>query len=292
MGRKPRNDEHDGWFHITGAGARRYDVFIDDEDRRSFLQILARNTDRTGIEIAAFCLMANHYHVVAHCPDGNLSSLMRNVGSLYTRTFNHDHGFSGSLFEDRFYSDPLDTDEYLVTTTRYVHRNPLEVGIDIKSYPWSSYADYLSDYRRSALPVSPTIPLQLAGGVARYKAFVERDLATDKASISSGRAPHKPQPRMRNQVALETVDQAIRTAGDSLGLLVGDTMTGRRRQIAILLAVDCGAYSVSEIAKHHGFTSKTSVYSAVRRARRRIESEPAERLLYHQAQRLHRDTGV
>ena len=76
MARQLRQDPPGGWHHITNRGARRYDTFIDDEDRASFLDYVIKACDRFGARLVSYCLMANHYHLVMHCPDGQVSSIV------------------------------------------------------------------------------------------------------------------------------------------------------------------------------------------------------------------------
>ncbi len=276
MGRPTRNDSHVGWFHITNRGARRYDTFITESDRRAFFGAVARFSSKLGIEVVAICLMANHYHLIVRCPVGNASSMMRCVGASYTRHFNRAHGFTGPLNGHRFDSEVLDDDAYLVTATRYVHRNPLEVGIDIASHPWSSYSAYATEGSRSVggLPISHDIPLRLAGGRAKYIAFVEQDLPTDKAPFSAGVRTYGPTQRTAPSLAEIRAAVKVAAAGGPLGI-PGARAQARLRHLEALLAADRGAHSLDEIAGWHGFGSKSTVYSAIRSARQRIAEDPA-----------------
>ena len=138
MARQLRQDPPGGWHHITNRGARRYDTFIDDEDRASFLDYVIKACDRFGARLVSYCLMANHYHLVMHCPDGQVSSIVQTYAANYTRTFNRDHGFDGRLHSARFHNTLLTSLEHAVVATRYGHRNPIEVRYDAISFPWSS----------------------------------------------------------------------------------------------------------------------------------------------------------
>ncbi len=271
MTREIRNDDRTGWFHVTNRGARKYDVFIDDTDRRKFVNLLAEATTEGEIEVVGFALMATHYHLVLHCPVGNLSSSMQWLGSTYTRWFNRVHGFSGGLFESRFHSVEITSDEYLLTATRYVHRNPLEVGLDINRYRWSSYHCYIgSCHQLFDLEIVAHIPIQLAGGSDRYRLFVEQDLPADKVPFSNGVRALTGGRNSRTAPSLCEIDNAL--------FVVDSSNTSRRvaqrKQLAVLIAADGGAHSIGEMARHHGFGSESSVRSALRRARQRVGAEP------------------
>ena len=276
MGRPQRNDSHDGWFHVSNRGARRYDIFVDDDDRFAFLEILGKHAGKQGVDVIAYCLMSNHYHLILNCPSGNLSTTMRLVGASYTRLFNRSHGFDGSLFGKRFHSETIESDKYLLAATRYVHRNPLEVGWDIDTYQWSSHPQYLSPSTlgASGIKLDTEVVLDLAGGADTYKTFVDCDLPTDEFERSRGAMKPETYPR-RSAPSLVQIDEAIRRA--SLNYPAAATPARRaacNRQLAILLAADGGAHSIAEITAHYRLPSQKSTYSVLRRARHRVESDP------------------
>ena len=87
--------------------------------------LLADAVGRFGIEIHAYCLMTNHFHLVVHCPIGGLSRAMQSVERRYTQSYNERYRRDGPLFRGRFHSVDITTNEQLARLTRYVHRNPL-----------------------------------------------------------------------------------------------------------------------------------------------------------------------
>jgi len=118
--------------------------------------------------------MGNHFHLVVHCPSGGLSATVHQFAGKYVRQFNRAHGFDGSLFRDRFFNELITSEESLLQTTRYVHRNPLELGLDITRYQWSSYRAYVGLARPSAW-LACSVPLGAAGGMDSYQSFVETE---------------------------------------------------------------------------------------------------------------------
>ncbi len=127
-------------------GAGRQDTFIDDYDLESFISILVAATIKFGIEIHAYCLMPNHYHLLVRSPDGQLSRAMKFIGQSYTQSFNYRHDRDGALFRGRFHSTIVDSDNYLDTVARYIHRNPIldwmEDDSILDTFKWSSLAVY------------------------------------------------------------------------------------------------------------------------------------------------------
>lgn len=99
-----------------------------------------------NINITAFCLMPNHYHLLIQTPEGNLSRAMRHINGVYTQRFNRKHGHDGQIFRGRYKSILIDGDNYLLALARYIHRDPVRAGIAKKvgEHPWSSHEGYVS----------------------------------------------------------------------------------------------------------------------------------------------------
>lgn len=275
MPRTPRSDEPDRWHHVMNRGARRYDTFIDDADRRLFLRLMGEAAEAAEVELVAYCLMPNHFHLVVGCPRGGLSRSVQWLSANYTRAFNRRHGFDGPLFRSRFRSVCIDSDDYLLTATRYVHRNPLEIGLDIKGYPWSSYSAYRTG-RPSPLLRNVDVVSALAGGTEAYAHFVETDLPSDECALTAGTRSILGSCDGRGLRPLDVVEHAVTS-------VTGATVEGLRRpgrgpnstarMLAVLLACEAGSWSVSSIAERFGFTSPGSVRSTLSRARSRRQED-------------------
>jgi REP element-mobilizing transposase RayT len=121
-------------------GVNRGTVFFDDAARLEFGQQLADVHERFGLDVVAYCLMGNHYHLLVRTEPGTLSPAMQRLGSVYTRRTNQRLGRDGPLFRGRFHAIPVMTDSYLLAAFRYIHRNPLVLaGVDtVVDYRWSS----------------------------------------------------------------------------------------------------------------------------------------------------------
>ena len=133
--------------HITQRGNNRAQVFFDDEDRQTYLGLLANYTKKYSLHIWAWCLMDNHVHLLA-VPD-NETSLARGIGltnMVYTQYLNRKLRQSGRIWQNRFFSCIVENDEYLWAVARYIERNPLKVGLIEKAedYRWSSAKAHLT----------------------------------------------------------------------------------------------------------------------------------------------------
>jgi len=117
--------------HVTQRGNNRQDVFFTDADREYYIELLGRQCEKFGLVIDGYCLMTNHVHLVA--TPRAADSLAKGVGRTnlyYTRYINRLHGRCGHLWQDRFFSCPLD-DEYFWTALIYVERNPVRAGLAV-----------------------------------------------------------------------------------------------------------------------------------------------------------------
>lgn len=128
-------------YHLTSRGNARQKVFFTDDDRRLFLDTLAQVVSRYGWICHAYCLMANHYHLLVETPKANLSVGMRQLNGIYTQSFNRRHRRVGHLFQGRFKAILVEKDSYLLELCRYVVLNPVRVkgGAEMGAWKWSSY---------------------------------------------------------------------------------------------------------------------------------------------------------
>jgi len=144
MGRAWRIEYEGGLYHVLSRGNERNDIFRDDRDRVTFLDALGEMADQYHVDIFAFTLMTNHYHILLRTNHANLSRCMQWLALAYTRRFNNRHCRSGHLFQGRFKSIIVENDAYLLRLSCYIHRNPLRAGMVTRlgEYRWSSYKAY------------------------------------------------------------------------------------------------------------------------------------------------------
>src|SRR5436309_394590 len=150
MARKLRVEYSGAIYHVMNRGDRREAIFLDDLDRQRFLETLSETCTRTDWQIHAFCLMGNHFHLVLETPQPNLVVGMKWFLGTYTLRFNHRHKLFGHLFSGRYKALPVDGsgNGYLRTVCDYVHLNPVRAQLltaerPLRTYPWSSYPEYL-----------------------------------------------------------------------------------------------------------------------------------------------------
>ena len=148
---RPLRIEYPGaWYHVMNRGRRGEDIFTERNDYRLFIELLQESAELFNIKIASYCMMPNHYHLLLHTPDGNLSRCMRQINGIYTQRFNRVHEYDGQLFRGRYKSILVEVDRYLLELLRYIHKNPLRAGLsnDLRDYEWTSHRGYLSNAKR------------------------------------------------------------------------------------------------------------------------------------------------
>ncbi len=145
MGRVQREYSQTGYYHIMLRGNERKDIFRDDEDRERFLDTLVKKKKQTGFKLYAYCLMNNHIHLLINDEKREISIIMKGMATGYAMFFNHKYLRVGHVFQDRFKSEPIENDPYLLAAIRYIHANPVKAGLVKKpeQYIWSSYRSYI-----------------------------------------------------------------------------------------------------------------------------------------------------
>ena len=101
-------------YHVTSRGNARQDVFVDDDGRTAFLEVVHQVGDRFNWLCHAYCLMTNHYHLLIETIDPTLSRGMRQLNGVYTQAFNRHHARVGHLFQGRFKAILVEKDAYLL----------------------------------------------------------------------------------------------------------------------------------------------------------------------------------
>lgn len=147
---RPLRIEYDGaWYHVMNRGWKRCRTFLQDQDYTQFIKLLKEITQIFSIQVHAFSLMPNHYHLMIHTPKAGLARAMRHLNGIYTQRFNKVHRRDGPLFRGRYKAVLVDTEEYMTALIRYIHLNPVKARICLKptDHQWSSHRNYLKEIK-------------------------------------------------------------------------------------------------------------------------------------------------
>ncbi len=160
MPRGARALSESGIYHIVTRGIGKQILFEDEDDYERFLDTLRRYRDEEHFTVFAYCLMENHVHLLLYAVSG-LDRIMKRIAGSYAYYFNDKYNRSGHLFQDRYSSEPVEDDRYLLAVVRYIHNNPLKAGIcPREKYPWSSWHEYTG----SPNLVTTNLVFDLTGG--------------------------------------------------------------------------------------------------------------------------------
>ncbi len=128
-------------YYVTSRGNAKRQIFKDNKNRESFLDILKKVNGRYHWLCHAYCLMDNHYHLIIETPEGNLSKGMRQLNGIYTQNFNRRYRRVGHLFQGRYKAVLVQKESHLLEICRYVVLNPVRAKVvkNPREWEWSSY---------------------------------------------------------------------------------------------------------------------------------------------------------
>lgn len=187
-----RKKSETGFYHVVVKGDGGQILFEGDGDRKRFLEELKRAKADHGIAVHAYCLMSNHVHLlVEDAGEGRdgLGPFMKQLCERYAMHFRKRTGRVGHVFQGRYWSEPIGSDEYFLACLRYIHANPEPAGIGPASgYTWSSYSEYAG---KPGFGVASTeLALGLLGGPSGFESFQENGGAFARAFPKSSLVRH------------------------------------------------------------------------------------------------------
>jgi REP element-mobilizing transposase RayT len=175
-------------YHVIARGIERRDIFIDDDDRDSFVERLSALLEKTGTTCFAWALLQNHFHLLLRTSQVKLATFMRRLLTGYAVVFNLRHQRCGHLFQNRYKSLVCQEDEYLLELVRYIHLNPLRANVvpDLKAldcYRWSGHSVLIGKQQMKGQGVDHI--LSMFGNRISHARHAYRDFVAD--GISQGR---------------------------------------------------------------------------------------------------------
>jgi len=183
MPRLARLDAPGVLHHIMGRGIERNKIFISDKDREDFIERLSAMAEEGALDVYAWALLPNHFHVLAKTKNRPLSSSMRRILTGYAVNFNKRHRRYGHLFQNRYKSIVCQEEAYLRELVRYIHLNLLRARI-VKDFnglnrsPWSGHSALMGRVERKWQDTEYVLSFFGDGRAGRknYRKYVEDGL--------------------------------------------------------------------------------------------------------------------
>lgn len=164
------------YYHFYNRGVNREKIFFKKRNWRFFLQRMRHYFKPEFLDILAYCLMPNHYHMLVYLKTNEVSKVvMQPFGTSYTKAINSQQKRVGPLYQGPFRARHVNREEYLAHVSRYIHLNPVRAGLVSGPADWeySSYGDYVG-LRKGTLPKMGKVlePFDSRDG---YRRFVEEE---------------------------------------------------------------------------------------------------------------------
>ena len=263
MPRTARKNSNSNIYHVMLRGINRQNIFEEDGDRLYFMKILESCKEVSEFRLYAFVLMSNHVHFLIEPAGESLDTIFRRIGTRYAGWYNRKYQRAGHLFQDRFRSENVETDQYFMTALRYILQNPLKAGLEdsLGHYRWSSYRAY--EKGKGAL-TDTQFALDLFGGREALMAFLSQnndDAVMDEADFDR---------RLRGDQAKEKMVQITQceSAADF-------RLLDRPRQKELVIKLYHSGLSMGQIAELTG-VPKTTVANTVKKMKDQtdMDSDP------------------
>jgi REP element-mobilizing transposase RayT len=302
MARPVRVEFEDASYHVMARGNGRQQVFFDDSDRQLFVQTLGEALGPFGLELIAWVLMPNHYHLILRTPRGNLSRSMGWFQTTFTVRYNRRHRRVGHLFQGRYKAQVVEASSHAARLIPYVHLNPVRrhkrgkvvlVGTpkELDGYAWSSHPDYAGLRKQALLPLCWDWLSGSGGTVKQARQAYRQQMAQiwelglvecpwdDLAGglvLGSERFEEKVRRKMNQRPAVWSRDWVARRTQPEVQRMVRRLLKGEPDQRVRLWArVRLAGERLVDVGREEGFADGSGVLQAVKRLEARAKDEPA-----------------
>jgi putative transposase len=239
-------------------------MYLDEDDRRRFLNILADIVERYALSCHAYCEMTNHYHLTITTTDANLSRAIQQLNGDYARWWNWRHQRVGHVFEARFKAQLVQDDAYLVNLCRYIVLNPVRAAVvqSPEQWPWSSYCAMIGLTERPPFLNCTrlwelVVPQSDEDAVSRFRTLVaEPGADTPKLPADAVLGDDAFVARFAAHRARASLEVPRREARRSLDTIFQGAVTRSSRNAAIATAMG-ERYAIAEIARYLGLNRAT-----------------------------------
>lgn len=195
------------YYHIYNRGHNKQTIFLNNKDYQRYLKRLKEYFKKHQVSLLCYCLMPNHIHLILRQEDTkSIERFIHRLHTSYTMYFNKKYERLGAVFQGRFKAKIIESDEYLLHVSRYIHQNPLEIlraqgpALKLEEYFWSSYGEYInknsSKFCHTEIILNYFHNSTLERRKLKYQEFVEDGLndmdQSSLESLSAGKFPNLP----------------------------------------------------------------------------------------------------
>jgi REP element-mobilizing transposase RayT len=180
-------------YHVLNRGILRQTIFHEDEDMAYFINVIKRYRCKVSFEVYHWCIMPNHYHIIAEFLNGHLlSKVIGACQQIYALYYHRKYQTAGRLFQNRFKSQAIEKETYLLACGRYVELNPLRAGLVGQpwDWKWSSAQYYIFDKNDGLTAADPIWKSQAQNEPDSYKKWlldtkdIDKETELFKGSLS------------------------------------------------------------------------------------------------------------
>ncbi len=181
MPRFPRDKSDTGIYHIMVRGINKMSLFQEKYDKYKFLEIISNMKSQGEYSLYAYCIMDNHAHLLVKEEVDPISRSMKRICVSYSYYYNKKHKRVGHVFQDRFKSEKIETDEYLLECIRYIHNNPVKASMvsEPKNHKYSSYNIYIGKDNNELDIIETGFPLSVFSECKKQALRQFIDFSTD-----------------------------------------------------------------------------------------------------------------
>lgn len=253
MARQARQISPTGYYHVMMRGNNRETIFIKKSQKLYFIDSLRALSIEEAIRIVAYALMDNHVHIAVKGEIGNISSAIKKLNIKYAIKYNKDTKRIGHVFQDRYRSEIIVDDKYLLQVVRYIHNNPVKANIvgSPEEYRWSSYNEYKNGHFEIVDKSQGDFIMGYFSG--KFNLFKKYHLEDDLTEFLDTREEAEANKMARARKLIEDylvtqgvtdIKQIYENTGNLRNILVGILLkesTLSHRQIANLLGISASA---------------------------------------------------
>ena len=269
--REIRLEYENAWYHVMNRAAGKRFVFSDENNKYIFFELINEVYKKHAIEIHAYCLMDNHYHLLVKTPNANLSKAMHHLQFRFSKIYNKIINSDGPIFRSRYKSILIKNDAYLAQVCRYIHLNPVEAKIASGiQYTWSSYNHYINPLKKPYWLITDILMEIITNNFDKFS-FIDFHKENNSVAIES--FYEKNNTKEFIELDLENIPIDLNKLFYLVNNIIRNKQPSLSRFIFCFLAKNIYNYSLKDISDSLGCLSKNSIAVLLSRNKSKVNSD-------------------